>query len=778
SLAEGLMKRKQKLSQDMETSEAELADFDIKSREYRDKLVSVEEELTNGREKYKRILAETGNRMSEEKEVLRKKEETENSLHKAETKRDLLLGFENSYEGYGYAVKFIMGNRSRLRGIYGAAADLIDVPEGLETAVQTALGAGIQNIVCEDDRAASECIKLLKQEKAGRATFLPLNGIRGGRNAAEGKNSEQLRAENGFMGFAVETVKYDSKFKAVMEYLLGRTVIADTLYNAIRMSKKYPLGIRFVTLEGDDVNPSGAITGGKVKNSGPNLFERKNEIKALGTKISELSGEKDRLAIKCGEISADIEKLNAERDNCREYIKRLESDGAEIRKELDISESLRSGVADNARRWKSEAEDIDRELSDTEKMIDDIQKNIDSRLSAIEESEGSMDEQIKDYETEKANADRMLEDINRLKISISSIGADIRHNDENIKRSRAEIARIAEEKDEKERQQEELRLLKKQTEKSIEEDRAELSSARDSYDAGNAEADRIKDERQKAGEKQQEAEARNIELDRLTGEAMNRRHDAELKLAKGESQLEAIKNRLWDSFDVTFPEAQNMKSESFQAGAASRESREIKARMQELEPVNISAIEEYRQVSERYRFMSEQKEDLTAAIDSLKDIISDMDRKINTRFMKSFEEISEEFKRTFVSLFGGGRAELKLENSENVLESTVEIIAQPPGKKLQNISLLSGGEKSLTAIALLCSILKVRPAPFCILDEVEAALDDLNIGRFVDYIKNFENVQFIVVTHQKATMEKSDVMYGITMPEKGVSKVISLKLNS
>lgn len=778
SLMEGLLKRKQKISFDLENSDAELSEFGIKEKELSDRLSALIEEKTQSREKYSQLQSLIDENSRKEKEALMKKEETENRLHKSETKRDLLLGFENSYEGYGYAVKFIMGNRSRLRGIYGAAADLIDVPEGFETAVQTALGAGMQNIICEDDASASECIKLLKKEKAGRATFLPVKSMRGGRNAASGKDNELIRAEEGFLGFAVETVKYDLKFKSVMEYLLGRTVIADTLENAVRLSKKYSYGIRFVTLEGDDINPSGAITGGKVRNSGPNLFERKNEIKALGVKISGLSSEKEKLEKICGSLASERKKLSDDSERCSEYIKRLEADEAEIKNSLDITASRRRGVSDNAARWRNEAEDIDKELSDTEKMIDDIQKGIDMRLSEIEESEGFMDEEIKAYESEKENADRMLAEINSMKISISGLEADIRHNEENIKRSTAEIRRITEEISGREKNKKELEELKRITGESIEKDRISLKAAKAGYDEKNSESDRIKTDRQNACEKQQEIEAANIGLDRLTEEARARRHDGELKLAKSESQLEALKNRLWDSFDVTFPEAQAMRSENFAAGAASRESKEIKARMQELEPVNIGAIEEYRQVSERYRFMSEQKEDLTAAIVSLKDIISDMDRKINSRFMKSFDEISQEFRRTFTELFGGGKAELKLENSENVLESTIEIIAQPPGKKLQNISLLSGGEKSLTAIALLCSILKVRPTPFCILDEVEAALDDLNIGRFVDYIKNFENVQFIVVTHQKATMEKADVMYGITMPEKGVSKVISLKLNS
>ncbi|MBR6700196.1 MAG: chromosome segregation protein SMC [Firmicutes bacterium] len=777
SLIDGLMKRKIKIDEDIADARTAIEDLSCRAENNETEIDRLNEAIVRKNLEMEKDLAKKEDVLAKQKDIFKKKEEIENDIHKAVTKRDLLLGFENSFEGYGHAVRFIMSNRHRLKGVHGAAADLIDVPKGLETALQTALGASMQNIICDDDRCAAECIKVLKNERAGRATFLPVNSIRGGRNAAKGNEYRKLRDENGFLGFAVESVQYDPKYERIMEYLLGKVVIADTLENAVRLSKNYPSGVRFVTLDGDDINPSGVITGGRIKNSGPNLFERKNDIKTLGMKIEELSSELNDAEKQALYIEKQAEELTTKTEKAGLDIRATENELMSLKSSNDAVIDRRNVLEDNISRWEKETADIDSEIFETEKMIGDIQENIDRKLTEITASEGFMDDEVKAYETAKALADEKLEEISSLKIRVSGIVSDIRHNQESIRRSRFEVQRLSEILESKEKEKVQLVSEKEAADNKIDEDKVLLKAAKESYDKRNIEADRLKEEKELFFEKQQEILIRSRELDKLIDNNIAARHDIEIKVAKGESQLDAIKDRLWDSFSITFIEAQAAKQEDFAVGSATRESREIKNRMTELEPVNIGAIEEYKQVSQRYEFLTEQREDLSSAIDSLNGIIKDMDKRINVGFMNSFKEISEQFTQTFAELFGGGKAELKLEDEDNVLESAIDIIAQPPGKKLQNINLLSGGEKSLTAIALLCSILKVRPTPFCILDEVEAALDDVNIGRFVDYIKNFGEIQFVVVTHQKATMEKADVMYGITMPEKGISKVISLKLN-
>ena len=777
SLTDGLMKRKIKINEDISDARSAIEDLLSQAKDNENEIARLKETIVRKNREMEKDLEEKEDVLAKQKDIFKKKEEIENDIHKAVTKRDLLLGFENSFEGYGHAVRFIMGNRHRLKGVHGAAADLIDVPKGLETALQTALGAALQNIICDDERCAAECINVLKNERAGRATFLPVNSIRGGKNASKSNEYRKLRDEKGFLGFAVERVQYEPKYEKIMEYLLGRIVIADTLENAVKLSKAYPSGVRFVTLDGDDINPSGAITGGRIKNSGPNLFERKNDIKALGMNIEKLSADLDDAEEQASFISKQAEELSLKTEKALLDIRDSENELMSLKSSSDAVVNRGNALKDNISRWEKETSDIDSEIYETEKMIADIQESIDQKLSEITASEGFMDDEVKAYETAKAFADEKLEEISSLKIRVSGIASDIRHNQESIRRSRFEVQRLSEVLESKEKEKAQFVSEKEAADNKIDEDKILLKAAKESYDKRNIEADRIKEEKELFLEKQQEMQLRSKELDKLIDDNIARRHDLEIKVTKGESQLDAVKDRLWDAFSITFIEAQAVKQEDFAVSTAARESREIKNRMTELEPVNIGSIEEYKQVSQRYGFLTEQREDLSSAIESLNGIIKDMDKRINAGFIKSFKEISEQFTHTFAELFGGGRAELKLEDEDNILESAIDIIAQPPGKKLQNINLLSGGEKSLTAIALLCSILKVRPTPFCILDEVEAALDDVNIGRFVDYIKNFHEIQFVVVTHQKATMEKADVMYGITMPEKGISKVISLKLN-
>ena len=777
ALVEGLEKRRSKLSEDLTHSEAVIAELDNNIELSEAQLSKNSEIRTETAEQLDRLRKNIGEIKQNYTELIKAREAVENRKHKALTKRDLLQGFENSYEGFAYAVKFIMGNSSRLRGIHGVVSELIDVPKGYEIAVQTALGGGMQNIVCDNDKAAADAVELLKRERAGRATFLPIGSIRGGKNAAAGQDADRLRTEKGFLGFAAEIVKYDAKYAKIAEYLLGRTVITDNIESAVRLSKIYRSGIRFVTLEGDDINPSGAITGGRMKNSGPNIFERKNEIKTLTDEIADLTGESEKLSQEAQKADTEIRRESENEAELENLLKSKESSLVNIKSDADMLKAQKASLQENIKRWKRETEDINRESEETRGMIADIRSKIANKMSEIKAGEGVVDEEIKAYESSKAFADSLVEEINQLKIKLSSLISDKRFSEENIRKSRIEIENIKNEMSQREKRSLELRASRDEAAKNIELFQSELKLAEENHNKINASSAQTKAERDELNAQKNEMEKYSRELETRINAEKSGCHEAELKFAKSEAQLEAIKNRLWDTFEVSFVEAQSMKIDGFSASAAQRESRELKNRMRELEPVNIGAIEEYKQVSERYRFMSEQRADLTAAIESLNGIIKDMDRNINLRFMKSFEEISAEFKVAFEELFGGGTAELRLENTENILECVVEIIAQPPGKKLQNINLLSGGEKSLTAIALLCAILKVKPTPFCILDEVEAALDDLNIGRFVDYIRKFSNVQFIVVTHQKVTMEKANVIYGITMPEKGVSKVISLKMN-
>jgi len=776
SLIDGLDRRKIKLTEDSDESEKIISTINSQLESLKSEADSLEASKSKLEEEQDSAKSEVEESELQKEKVTTNKGEIEINLHRAKTKLDLLSGFELSYEGFAQAVKFIMSKKNSLKGIRGVVADHIDVPAGFETAIQTALSGSMQNIVCEDDKSASAAVELLKKERAGRATFLPIKGIKSGKDAAESQDSERIKNEPGFRGFGTEVVGYDEELRGIVTYLLGKTVIADNLESAIKMSSKYRDGLRFVTIEGELVNPAGAISGGRFKKENTNVFRRKNEIKALEEMIGEYNDELDDLE-KMEEAAGhrvEAAKFNLTKASkaVGEATERLIS----LQTEIEKSEERRSAIQENVDRWQAELREIDNETTEAQSMIDKIRADVGAKQEEINLSEDAVDEELKALEEDRQSSEGLLELISGLRLSAHTVESDLKHLASSEQSSRFTIAKLNGEIEEKLKEKEMAANSEAETVAHIE----ALSALLEKAEAENKNLAQktweIKSKKEEVSSLRNECEELNMQFSERLNTAKAAVYDIQVKLARSETQAESVKNSLWDTFEVTFPEAQAMKTEPFTVSTASRESREIKNRMRELEPVNIGAIDEYKQVSERLSFLTEQRSDLIEATDSLMDIIKDMDRIITTRFLDSFEEIGGQFKRTFAELFGGGAAELKLENYDDVLESTIEIVAQPPGKKLQNINLLSGGEKSLTAIALLCAILRVRPTPFCILDEVEAALDEANIERFVDYIRAMDNIQFIVVTHQKTTMEKADALYGITMPEKGVSKVVSLRM--
>ncbi|MBR6503781.1 MAG: chromosome segregation protein SMC [Firmicutes bacterium] len=776
NLADGLVKRETQLKE--ERIEAEKETGILREREAR--LREEAEALIGQKEQLEESLKQKADKAEELRRSLRQLAEKQSALtgkiHQAETKKDLLTGFQNSYEGYNQAVRFIMGSRERFAGIHGVVTDLIDVPEGYETAIQTALGGSIQNIICEDDRSASECVRILKRERAGRATFLPVKSIKGGRNISKERNNGAISKEPGFVGFAADLVSHDKKYDAIADYLLGRTAVTETLEDAVRLSKRYAWGMRFVTLEGEEINPGGAITGGRYKNTGPNLFERKNEIRSLEEKIRRMTEQERELEER---LQAREQALASEEEEAAELdrsIRDAQTRLGALAGEMKMAESRKAVFEENLQRWNTELSDIQREIGETETLIAETEDTVKQKSIQIRESEGYMDDEIRDYETAREEAERLSDEISRTRITISTLESDLRHTESGIRRSEEEIGRLRGEQEDRKKEIGALETEKEETGELIRISRASLERAQESYEEIRADQEALLSEKEEENRRLKEQEDRGKALEKILQDIQARKYDVRLKISRTENQIETVKNNLWDRYEVSFIEAKRLRQETFAVTAASKEAREIRNRMKELEPVNIGAIEEYRQVSERYGFLTEQREDLQRSIESLRAIIAEMDKLIHSRFLDSFGQINKAFQETYTELFGGGKAELILEDPDNVLETSVDIVAQPPGKKLQNINLLSGGEKSVTAIALLCALLKVRPTPFCILDEAEAALDDENIDRFIRYLKKYTDIQFIVVTHQKVTMEQADILYGVTMPEKGISQIVSLRM--
>lgn len=690
------------------------------------------------------------------------------SLGQLSARMKTIEEMEHNYEGYNHAVRYIM--KSGLKGIEGVVADLIKVPKGYETAIETALGASLQNIVCSDDRSAKEAVKALKESRAGRLTFLPVSSVRG-----KVYRDERLDSERGFIGFGPECIEYDLKYRDIIGYLLGRVVLVDNMDNAVRISKLVS-DFRFVTLDGEVISPRGAITGGKYRNRTANILDRKAEVRTLRDRTDSIKNEcaqreKNLEALK-DTVRSLVDSIGKSDDLIREKEQMLLSADNEVRLAETMLQDIRSGSEKLAR----ELESIDAEKENSRKMISDIKAKMEKDHIAVKEAEKLAEEQQTLYEGRKREADVISEEITDARISVNSCEKEKNHVDSMVERIKASVSEI----------NLDISSRKKRLEDMAAEKESILSGGGDTDDLireKESEKQLIEDRLEEMIRQKADLSGESLELNsekesvdtKLAG-LRNQKYELEIKNAKNETQLDTYKDRLWEDFGVSYIQAMEFKSDNFVMSVAVKENRKLKNRLKDLGEVNVGAIEEYETVKERYDFLINQREDIREAVDGLNKIIGDMDHTIRHKFKTSFDKIVVNFEEMFRELFGGGHAELRLSDEKDPLEASIDIVAQPPGKRLQNINLLSGGEKTLTAIALMFAVLKAKPTPFCILDEVEAALDDANIDRFIECLRKFDGIQFTLVTHQKATMEHADSLYGVTMPEKGVSKVLSLNL--
>ncbi|WP_027399254.1 chromosome segregation protein SMC [Anaerovorax odorimutans] len=726
-------------------------------------ILTVENEIKVERDIYNKLVLK-------EKELSKEYEEQRISLGEIITRKKTIEEMESNYEGYNNAVKYVM--KSRIPGINGVVAELIKVPSGFEIAIETALGGAMQNIVCEDDKSAQTAIAKLKANKAGRLTFLPIKNIK----ASSANYDNLLKNAEGFKGIAVQCVSFDSKYSSVMSYLLGRVIIVDKLENAVKLSKKVTSGLRFVTLEGEVINSGGAITGGVLRNNSANLLVRKAEIKKMAYKIEIMQKSQ-------ADITKEIEKLRIDISSKLEKLQKRDILHREKEKELLVKENeinLISAQITELRfseeKWGKELDSITEEENSSKLMIDEINLAIEKTQSELNDITKQIETDTTDYETEKVNLEKINNEITKLTIDVAAEESKKRNIEDIIKRIENYKGELKSEIETKELFLKELQIQKNNLNdnstnldnvlKTKEDEKIQLEKTLNDF----------QEEKTEIIKKINETEYNKKTIDEKLNKFQNQKYDFEIKQVKNETQIDNYKNKLWDEFEISYLQAIEFKKKDFNMSEALKDSKDIKNKIKQLGEVNIGAIKEYESVKERYDFLTAQRNDLLKAMDTLKDIINDMDRTIRSNFKDSFNKIAINFKESFYNLFGGGTAELKLDDETKPLDSNIEIIAQPPGKKLQNINLMSGGEKTMTAISLMFAVLKTKPTPFCILDEVEAALDDANIDRFAKYLTNFKEIQFTLVTHQKATMEYADVLYGVTMPEQGISKIISLKL--
>ncbi len=769
NLQETLLNRRQQIMDEKSGREDESRDtLDAMSR-IRTEKQELDEELAQSSSELENQRNRMENMMREERVLAKNLEELRISIGQLSARKKTIEEMENNYEGYNYAVKYIM--RSGMPGIFGTVAELITVPEGYEVAIETAMGAALQNIVCADDRSAQNAIVKLKENKAGRLTFLPVSSVKGYTNNYAGK----LESEAGFKGFGVDCISFDSKYTSVMEYLLGRVVIVDTMENAVRLSKKAN-GLRFVTLEGEIINAGGAITGGRYKNKTANLLERKAEINELAQKLEADQKRRDEDTARIAELQDEIAVLRDKNAADAQELRRLELKLIEKENEMKMTEKLLADFKESSGKWDKELENIQQQQDNSQNMIRELEEKINAKEAAVKDAEAKAEEQMDEYDAIKVQAEGLSEEITAARIAATS-SENKKNNAEHLaERIKASLDEIQTECGDKKGQLTNLDIEQKYLESEAATMENEIAVKEEEKENMNRYLSELTEERTATANEMIKLSSEKESFDKKVAAFQDQKYELEIKVAKNETQLDAYKEKLWEEFEISYIQAMEFKKEDFNVAVAAKENRQLKARIKALGDVNVGAIAEYETVSERYEFLTSQRADILEATDSLKQIIEDMDKTIKARFKESFDQVVVHFEEIFKQLFGGGHAELRLDDENNPLEAGIDIIAQPPGKKLQNINLLSGGEKTMTAIALMFAVLKTKPTPFCILDEVEAALDDANIERFAKYLKTFDDIQFTLVTHQKATMEHADVLYGVTMPEQGISKVLSLNM--
>ncbi|MDE7340209.1 MAG: chromosome segregation protein SMC [Lachnospiraceae bacterium] len=699
--------------------------------------------------------------------------DTQVLYHQEKSKLDALSNLTERYEGYGGAVKAVMEQKTKKKGIIGVVADIIQAEAKYETAIETALGGNIQNIVTEDEETAKSMIAFLKSSRAGRATFLPLTSIK---NPQEFKNKDALK-EKGVIGMADELVKVDQKYRDVAKSLLGRIVVVDNIDNAVKIAGKFRHSLRMVTIEGELLVPGGAISGGAFKNNS-NLLGRRREMEELEKKIKQYVMEIDRLL-------EDIEATKAARNKLRLEIEDIKG---QLQRKFIEQNTARLNVS-QARERKNEAaegsEELQTEETELETQIREIQENKKAILKELENSETlekDTETRIEGFqrqlETERAEESVQSAKVSEWDVEVEKILQQAEFHRQNIERIAGEIERHeAELKEVQESLQAGREDVERKQESILEIEKTILASHTTQTDTElQLKEDVASKEALSAKQKNffNEREELSKQMNSLDKEVYRLNSQKE----KLENSIESQINYMWDEYEITLSDAASMRNEEMDdLPAMKKDISRLKDEIRKLGDVNVNAIEDYKNLMERYTFLKTQHDDLVEAEQTLLGIIEELDTSMRKQFNEKFAEINREFDKVFKELFGGGKGTLELIEDEDVLEAGIRIIAQPPGKKLVNMMQMSGGEKSLTAICLLFAIQNLKPSPFCLLDEIEAALDENNVGRFAKYLhKLTRNTQFIVITHRRGTMEKADRLYGITMEEKGISTLVSVNL--
>ncbi|MBA4602429.1 chromosome segregation protein SMC [Thermoactinomyces mirandus] len=742
-------------------------------------LESVEQWLKVATEQVQSLAEKRTRLEQEERKWTSEARKAEQKMNRLRSKLDWLKEVEAEHQGFMQGVKEVLRARDRevphLQGIHGAVAELVQVPGEYEAAIETALGGAVQHVVVEDEATGRSGIRYLKEKRLGRATFLPLDVIRP--RSLQERELAQCRKADGFVGVAADLVKSEARYRQLIAYLLGLVLVTRSLEQANVLARTLSYRYRVVTLDGDVVNPGGAMTGGSRKQNKSNLLGRSRQIDELEKMIREHEEETDRIRQALADVNRALEQLDDEWEQVRKQGEERRLREQELRGRERELVLLQKTLAEKEETLLAEMEQANRQ----QELFQALIKEIEQKTADLESAQEMLEQQLRDVRfrlKEQADARKEVhEHSTRLRIRVSALHQEISHLNQNQDRIRQETERLSARKRQAAMELEELENWRESGKSEMNRLEETIAGLRKKKAKIQTELDKIRLEREQLLFEREGLEKGTRQIEQEHRKQDRHLHELEVRANRLDVELNHLLGKLAEEYEISFERAKQLYLVPDEPKQAEKDVRSLKGQIAALGDVNLGAIEEYARLKERYDFLRTQEADLLEAKEKLFEIIRQLVDEMSRRFEESFQLIRVEFQDVFVKMFGGGRADLKLSDPENLLETGIDIVSQPPGKKLQNLNLLSGGERALTALALLFAVLQIRPVPFCVLDEVDAALDEANLTRYTRYMKHFSGkTQFIIITHRKHTMEGADVLYGITMQESGVSKLVSVKL--
>lgn len=776
---ENMQKRQRSIDTEVYQNVVEKDREKMKKEELTESIRNAEQHIKGHKEKLSGLFREREETDKMLSELRMKQAKINSDIQSKSSRVRTLREMEQKLEGYNRSVREVLqachASPQFGRGIHGALAQLIEVDRKYETAIEISLGGALQNIVTQTEEDAKKAIEFLKKNKLGRATFLPISSVEG--RGFDNQTMARIKQCEGFCGVASELVSYDSVYTGIIRNLLGKVVVIDNLDNGIKMARKFRYSFRIVTLDGDLLNTGGAMSGGSLENRGTGILTRNREISELDEELKSLRQQETGVSKDIKQLTEDISRIDSDISSIENEIKNNEL--VKIRDESHLAQTDENLEKLTARMemLRQEKEQLEREIKETGNELTKYELELLQIEEEISEAKKTVAEFQEKHKEDQAARDALHTDITDYKISVNSIKESIAGVNESSDRIHTEKENMVMSITKKESEQERFREEIKKLEEQIEGLNARIKKHSEERSGRSFEIDRLTEERKILEEDIYDIVNKINDTNKTILLLQEEYSRTEVRKTRLEAEMEALQDRIWNEYELTYSSAMELKKDVGSLTSAQRRINEIKNMIKELGPINVAAIDDYIKTKDRYEFMTNQRNDMEQAREKLLRVIAEMTSIMKKQFLEQFKLINKNFNDVFRELFNGGRASLTLVDEENVLESGIEIEAQPPGKKLQNMMLLSGGERAFTAIALLFAILRLKPSPFCVLDEIEAALDEANVYRFVEYLKNYScNTQFIVVTHRKGTMEGSDMLYGVTMQEHGVSKIISMKM--